>query len=112
MVSGTQLASLRRGLVEYCVLAELDRGSTYGFDLVKKMQSQGLIAGESTLYPVLARLKANKLVESAWYESEEGRPRKYYTLTPLGRESLEAFRLLWPPLSKAVSTSIRKDDDE
>ena len=102
------LASLRRGLVEFCALAILRDGPTYGLDMARRLESDGLIAGESTLYPMLARLLASGLAESEWLESEAGRPRKYYTLTPKGHEALDVFESSWIPLRNAVDRILRR----
>jgi len=102
------LTSLRKGLVEFCVLAILRDGSTYGLEMARRLESDGLIAGESTLYPLLARLLANGLAESQWSESEAGRPRKYYTLTAEGREALDIFEQSWVPLRNAVDRTLRR----
>lgn len=106
MTAERVLTSLRKGLVEFCVLAILKDGSTYGFEMARRLEADGLIAGESTLYPLLARLLANGLAESEWSESEAGRPRKYYTLTAEGREALDVFEQSWVPLRNAVDRTL------
>ena len=102
------LTSLRRGLVEFCALAILRDGPTYGLDMARRLEADGLIAGESTLYPLLARLLTSGLAESEWQESDAGRPRKYYTLTPAGRDALEVFENSWIPLRNAVDRTLRR----
>lgn len=96
------LTSLRKGLVEFCVLAILNEGSTYGLALARRLEADGLIASESTLYPLLARLLAAGFVASEWSESEAGRARKYYTITAAGRDALLTFEQSWLPLRDAV----------
>lgn len=110
MYENRVLTNLRKGLVEYCVLAAAEVGPTYGFELARNLKADGLAASESTLYPLLARLRTNGMLESDWRESEAGRPRKYYTLTPAGRDSLAIFRSTWPPLRDAVDRAIGKDE--
>ncbi len=100
------LTSLRKGLVEFCVLAILTEGSTYGLALAHRLQADGLIAGESTLYPLLARLLSAGLVDSKWSESEGGRARKYYTITAAGRDALVTFEESWVPLRDAVDRTL------
>ena len=41
---------------------------------------------EGTIYPLLSRLQRDGLLGYEWQESLQGPPRKYYSLTPLGRE--------------------------
>jgi PadR family transcriptional regulator, regulatory protein PadR len=97
------LAQLRRGSVEHCVLALLRHGEGYGFDLARTLaDAGGLIASEGTIYPLLARLRRNGLVESTWRESAEGPPRRYYQLTKDGDLALSAFIDHWKLFRDAV----------
>ena len=53
------ITQLRKGLLEYCVLLALRRGERYGYELVQALQrSEDLAVSESTVYPILARLRA------------------------------------------------------
>lgn len=97
------LAQLRRGSVEHCVLALLRKGERYGFDLARTLaDSGGLIASEGTIYPLLARLRRNGLVETTWRESVEGPPRRYYRLTDAGEVALASFVDHWKLFRDAV----------
>ena len=97
------IAQLRRGSVEHCVLALLSHGERYGFDLARTLaDSGGLIGSEGTIYPLLARLRKNGLVESTWQESAEGPPRRYYQLTEAGQLALTAFIDHWKVFRAAV----------
>src|SRR5215510_3798282 len=59
----------------------------YGYSLVRALTEDGSISlKEGTIYPILARLDRDGLVRSEWVESDQGPPRKYYSLTPAGRE--------------------------
>ena len=74
------------------VLAALGRGSRFGFDI---MDETGLKSG--SVYRALSRLETLRLVESSWEDAEEAlrekRPRRrYYRLTPKGREELTSAR--------------------
>ena len=88
------LSQLRRGTVEYCVLALLRGGPRYGFELVRELSEvDGLVTSEGTIYPLLTRLRKEQLVTTFWRESESGPPRRYYELTDEGREALDDFAL-------------------
>ncbi|MDM4764399.1 PadR family transcriptional regulator [Galbitalea sp. SE-J8] len=102
------LTNLRKGVLEFCVLAYLQAGRTYGLDLARRLETDRLIASEGTLYPLLARLRSAGMVETEWVESDAGRPRKYYTLTNLGAEYLDAFRSAWAPLRDTVDRTVRR----
>jgi len=95
MEPGVALTQLRRGVLPHCVLAMLDRGERYGLDLVHELSEHGLVAGEGTVYPLLSRLRGDGLVQTTWRESVSGPPRRYYQLTPDGRDALNAFRPSW-----------------
>jgi PadR family transcriptional regulator, regulatory protein PadR len=102
------LTNLRKGLAEVCVLALLQAEPTYGLDLARRLQRDGLVAGESTLYPLLARLSSSGLVESEWRTSPAGRPRKYYSITADGREAMAAFETSWISMRNAVDQTLRR----
>jgi len=58
----------------------------YGYSLIRVLaDSSSVSLKEGTVYPILARLNRDGLVRSEWIESEQGPPRKYYSLTPQGR---------------------------
>lgn len=82
-------AQLRKGLLEYCVLAELSAQDSYGYQIIKDV-SEFIDISESTLYPILRRLESDDRVSS--YNTEfNNRIRKYYSITPKGREALTGF---------------------
>lgn len=80
---------LRKGLLEFCVLAALKKEDSYGYKLIEDI-SQYIDISESTLYPILRRLEAAEKVKS--YNTEyNNRIRKYFSLTKSGICSLEEF---------------------
>lgn len=105
------LAQMRRGTLQYCVLALLGEEERYGFDLVRGLaQMNGMVTSEGTIYPLLSRLRRDGLVESTWRESPSGPPRRYYRLTPAGRGALEAFRLEWRRFRGAVDHFVERTE--
>ncbi len=98
-----RIAQLRRGVIEYCVMALLERDERYGFDLVRALtSSDGMETSEGTVYPILGRLRRDGLVESTWRESPSGPPRRYYRLTDRGGRALAGFRAEWARFAGAV----------
>jgi PadR family transcriptional regulator PadR len=96
MDAGRALTELRRGTVEYCVLALLRRREMYGFELVKTLEETGgLVTSLGTIYPLLARLRGEGLITTTERRSESGPPRRYYGLTPQGRGVLAEFIGEW-----------------
>jgi len=90
------LTQMRRGAIEYCVLALLNNEDRYGFDLTRSLAAaDGLVTSEGTVYPLLTRLRQEGLVETFWQESSQGPPRRYYRLTKDGRVALKAFVVQW-----------------
>ena len=103
MSRNSGLSQLRRGVLEYCVLALLREGERYGFDLVRTLgEVDGLVTSEGTLYPLLSRLRKDGVVDTSWRESAAGPPRRYYRLTAAGRTALDAFALEWTRFRDAV----------
>jgi PadR family transcriptional regulator, regulatory protein PadR len=99
------LSQLRRGIVEYCVLALLRDGERYGFELVRELsESAGLVTSEGTIYPLLTRLRKDQLVTTTWRESESGPPRRYYRLTESGHTALATFVKDWARFRDSVDT--------
>src|SRR5713226_8683991 len=76
---------LRKGCLELAILGTLWPGRLYGLEILRRLDSDsGLALSAGTVYPLLARLKAEGLLESEWVEADR-HPRKYYRLTPGGR---------------------------
>ncbi|MDD5952906.1 MAG: PadR family transcriptional regulator [Oscillospiraceae bacterium] len=84
---------LKKGLLEICVLAVLEREDSYGYQIIKDI-SPYIEISESTLYPILKRLDASACL--ATYSVEHnGRLRKYYRITDLGRARIKEFLDGW-----------------
>ena len=94
---------MRRGVLPYCVLAMLRHTERYGFELVRALGSvDGMVTGEGTIYPLLARLRRQGLVVTSWQESASGPPRRYYRITADGRAALGDFMQAWAQLRDSV----------
>ena len=94
-----------RGTLEYCILLMLNKKIYYGYEILQDLSKYPIIASkESTVYPLLRRLQKENYLQSTWQESAEGLPpRKYYSLTPEGKEYLDAMSNEWENLLKAMS---------
>jgi PadR family transcriptional regulator PadR len=102
------LAQMRRGTLEYCVLALLREGERYGFDLVRALgEVDGMLTTEGTIYPLLTRLRRDGLVSSSWRESPTGPPRRYYRLNPRGERALAGFLEEWQRFRDAVDRIVQ-----
>jgi PadR family transcriptional regulator PadR len=109
VVAADVLSQLRRGALEYCVLALVAGEERYGFDIVRTLGTiDGMVTGEGTLYPLLSRLKKEGHVATTWRESDAGPPRKYYSITPGGRRALDEFTAEWRRFRDAVDAMLSK----
>ena len=97
------MTELRRGVLEYCVLAVMRDKETYAYEIVRALSDAGgLVTSEGTIYPLLSRLRRDRLVETTWRESESGPPRRYYRLTGEGHRALDTFVQDWTRFRDAV----------
>jgi len=100
-------AQLRKGVVEFAILALLETEAMYGWQLSQQLiERGGFIASIGTLYPVLSRLRAKGWVSTYDETSATGPARRYYRLTPAGVGSLDDFREQWAVFSGALDTLI------
>ncbi|MEO8106479.1 MAG: PadR family transcriptional regulator [Actinomycetes bacterium] len=103
----SSLTQLRRGALEYCVLALVNDQERYAVDLVDDLgRIQALVTSEGTLYPLLSRLRREGKVATTWRESELGPPRRYYRITNSGRVALQGFAQEWTSFRDAVDALI------
>lgn len=101
----TAISQLRRGVLEYCVLALLQDKESYSYEIVHALsQADGLVTSEGTLYPLLSRLRKEDIVSTTWRESDAGPPRRYYRLTKTGQARLSAFVAEWYRFRDSVDT--------
>jgi PadR family transcriptional regulator PadR len=100
-------AQMRKGVLEYCILAILKNGEAYPSDILMRLKKANLIVVEGTIYPLLTRLKNSGLLSYRWEESKSGPPRKYYTITSSGVTFLSSLDETWKELVKAVRLTIK-----
>lgn len=100
-VENTQ-SQMRKGILEYCILALISKGEVYASDIITSLKEAKLIVVEGTLYPLLTRLKNAGLVSYSWKESDQGPPRKYYSLTETGKLFIDELSKTWTDLTLSV----------
>ncbi|GAN68374.1 PadR family transcriptional regulator [Acetobacter orleanensis] len=103
------LVQFKKGVLELCVLALLAKADSYGYDIASRL-SDAIDMGEGTIYPLMRRMQKDGLVSTYFVESPSGPPRKYYTLTEQGRQSLNSQRTAWTAFTKAVHAVLGSDD--
>lgn len=97
------LVQMRKGVVEFCVLAHLAKGPSYGQEIAEQLGNSSAFGSVGSLYPLLARLRKQGWVETELRESNLGAARRYYTLTTEGRNALETFTRAWRWFSDSVN---------
>ena len=99
----TWITQLRKGLLEYCVLTVLSRGASYGYEIVQALKEiEELAVSESTVYPILARLRDEEYLKVRDVPSDSGPPRRYFSLTPHGKVRLAEMNAYWGLLTDAL----------
>ena len=95
-------AQMRKGILEYCILAILARGDSYAPKIIAELKEAKMIVVEGTLYPILTRHKNLGLLSYRWQESTQGPPRKYYMLTEEGIKHLALLDEAWDEMVEQV----------
>ncbi len=99
---------LKRGLLDVCVLAAIKNEDSYGYKIIKDIKPYIEIS-ESTLYPILRRLEASEML-TVYSVEHSGRLRKYYHITQLGINRLEAFSEEWLEIS-AIHKFVTREEN-
>ncbi|MBO4238207.1 MULTISPECIES: PadR family transcriptional regulator [Pseudonocardia] len=89
-------SQLLKGVLDLAVLAVLDRGDGYGYEVVRALRAAGLSeVGDASVYGTLRRLYGAGLLTSYVVPSEEGPHRKYYAINEPGRARLQETTDRW-----------------
>ena len=94
------LQELRRGTVVLACLSMLKHPG-YGYGLLEDLNGRGFAVEANTLYPLLRRLEKQGFLTSSW-DTEEARPRKFYTTSHQGRELQGQLLKDWNDLHAAI----------
>ena len=103
---------IMKGILEGCILKIIDRSETYGYEIVEQLQKFGFEnVKEGTLYPLLLRLEKKNLITAIFKSSPLGPKRKYYNLTPEGKEYVTAFYQMWQEVEGSVNDIFKEEED-
>ena len=97
---------LLKGVAPTVVLEILARGRMYGYELsdaISQRSGEVLTLGKGTLYPLLYNLEAKKLIKGQWEEADNGRSRRYYSITSKGKGQLAQQKEQWEQLQAGVN---------
>lgn len=99
---------LLKGVLDLAVLAVVDDEDGYGYDVVRRLRAGGLDdVGDASVYGTLRRLYAAGSLTSYVVPSESGPHRKYYGITPAGRDQLKTQRDDWAQFSTTVTNLLQ-----
>ena len=95
-----------KGSVSLLLLHLLSRGELYGYEILQEAARRSANAfdlKEGTLYPALHQLEKKGQIKSQWRTADNGRERKYYSLTPRGKKAVAAYEKQWQHLTVAMA---------
>ncbi len=104
---------LSAGLTSLVLLSVLAEAETdlYGYEIARKLtldEAPTAPFKQGALYPVLRNMSGAGLLSSRVVPSYSGPPRRYYRITPLGREVLAAWRETWLGTRAFVDTFVQR----
>lgn len=103
---------LVKGSTSLIVLQMLMEKDRYGYELVKEMEKASgnvLEVKEGTLYPALHKLEQKGYVEAYWKEQPKGPARKYYCITPDGKQILDSKTKEWGKFVSMMNGILGRD---
>lgn len=96
---------LRKGLLELVVLRLLSSGRYYGYEMVKTLKTiKGFSIREGNIYPILARLKTDRLVTIKKEDSPDGPIRNSYEITEMGKKMLIRMNDHWKEITNTIDS--------
>lgn len=101
-----------RGVLDLCLLALLQTGELYGYEIATRLRERQLDVGDGSIYPLLARLERAGDVRAVKRPSADGPDRRYWTLTSAGRATLRSGQQDWAGMSAAVDAILTSAADQ
>ena len=98
----------KKGVLELCVLSLLHRRDCYGYEISDYL-SRHIDIADGTVYPILRKLKTDGLLTTYLQEESGGPPRKYYTLTQLGRDTYAEDRAAYLQFARSVRSLLEDE---
>ena len=94
-------SQFKKGVLELIVLESVRTKDMYGYELVEEV-SKVVDVKEGTIYPLLLWVEKKNLITATYKESPLGPKRKYYSLTPDGKEYVNSFYKAWQEITESV----------
>ncbi len=101
----------KKGVLELCVLSMLKTKDRYGYEISAAL-AQRIDIADGTVYPILRKLKSDGLLTTYLQEESGGPPRKYYSLTALGRETYEKGRAEYLKFANAIRSFLEEEEHD
>jgi PadR family transcriptional regulator, regulatory protein PadR len=101
-----------KGSIRLLLLSLLSRGEMYGYEILQEASRRSANAfalKEGTLYPALHHLEKKGLIRATWRTGDNGRERKYYSLTAKGRKAAQEYERQWRHLTGALSALLESE---
>ena len=98
---------IRKGLLEFCILQIISREEVYTADIIEELKNSSIIVAEGTVYPLLNRLKKLGYIQHVRRESNQGPPRKYYSITYNGTLHVKELLISWNEIDISVKTLLK-----
>ena len=95
-----------KGSISLLLLHLLSRGELYGYEILQEASRRSANAfdlKEGTVYPALHQLEKKGQIKSEWRTAENGRSRKYYSLTAKGKKTAREYEKQWQHLTSAIA---------
>jgi DNA-binding PadR family transcriptional regulator len=102
-------ADLIRGNTDAIILAQLCQGDSYGYQInmtIKKATDNRYELKEATLYTAFRRLEEAGCISSYWGDEDIGARRRYYSITPIGRDTFRRMVDDWKNANDIISKLI------
>lgn len=105
-------SDLIRGHTDTIILAQLNAGDSYGYEINKAIQlkTSGLYElKEATLYTAFRRLEEAGDISSYWGDETTGARRRYYKITKAGRETYTRLMTEWTSAKSLIDKLIESE---
>ena len=108
-----EAAALLPGTLDLLILKAVSLGPQHGYGVllrIEEITGSALSIEQGALYPALARLEHQGLLDTEWGTSDNNRKAKYYTLTPRGRRRLKEETDRWNRVAVAMKLALRANE--
>jgi PadR family transcriptional regulator, regulatory protein PadR len=111
----TEPAQLLPGTLDLLILKAVSLGPLHGYGVLLRIEQithGALLTEQGALYPALARLEHQGLLEAEWGVSDNNRRAKFYKLTAAGRRRLREEAEGWNRLANAIGAALKAKPQE